>query len=170
MEINLNVTLKLSEALETIACALLSTGRRPDAPVAPAPAAPAPQPQPEPAPAPEPQPETPKPEAPAPTPAQEPMPEPEPQKAPGTVTDDEIKAAMDIVFARICGTDDWKDSKDPQTAGRRKALTKIFKGIAADLGGAKPTALEQSQRTEFLRRLDGISLNGTSGLPEYLPF
>lgn len=90
-------------------------------------------------------------------------------QAPEGISDDEMKGAMDIIYEKICGAG-FQTNADPKVRAVVKKLRDILRSIAAELGGVTPVTLPQERRKEFLERLDGISVNASTGMPEYLPF
>ena len=93
-----------------------------------------------------------------------------PPAQPVVATDQVLKDYMDLVFKGLIG-DDWRElvNTDQAMKVRRAEITRIFKTIAGELGAVKPTLLPQSKRSEFIERLNNITL-GDDGRVQYLPF
>ena len=93
-----------------------------------------------------------------------------PEKPKEICSDEVLRAYMDNIFKSLIG-DDWETvvQTDPMMKQRQRVATQYFKKIAAELGAAKPTALPQSKRPEFIEKLLNITLDD-NGEVSYLPF
>lgn len=94
----------------------------------------------------------------------------QPEKPKEICSDEVLRAYMDNIFKSLIG-DDWETvvQTDPAMKQRQRVATQYFKKIAAELGAAKPTALPQSKRPEFIEKLLNITLDD-NGEVSYLPF
>lgn len=84
-------------------------------------------------------------------------------QSPATVSDDVLRTYMDNTFKQIVG-EDWETTTDPESITTKRKLTQIFKQQAGELGAAKPSALPQDKRQEFIRRLNSITRDDNGNL------
>lgn len=88
-----------------------------------------------------------------------PAPPPAPVPAVKEYTEEDIREAMDRTRKRFEG-EDYKDNTESELYKKHhRALTAIFKNIAALLGSDKPSALPAEKREQFINECDALILN-----------